>query len=401
MKGSFKFIHCADLHLGCRFVGVSSTDEAVGKKLRESHFKALDKIIQTAKKNNVDFIIFSGDIFDDENETPSARSRFADALEKAKVKCFIIYGNHDYKRKWEDSIPFPENAFVFPDKVTRVAFPDEDDKVADIFGISYSSKHVSSDLTGDIRGDGKTFSIGIVHTSLDIVSDDHDYAPCKVSDLMKKNIDYWALGHIHKRTIVKEYPHIVYPGNTQGKGLKETGEKGAYIVTVTDGRVTDMEFFRTGEVIWCDTEADITDKKDIREVIRQISDDVKEKGSFVRVNIVGHGPLDRMARVDPDGLKELIQSSTGFIVADLSVNTLPEIDLNERKEANDFTSAVISFGQRLETADRKSILDIICSTTTSANIRPQCEKMSDDELRSIVRDSMLMIIEKIMTEASR
>ena len=47
----------------------------------------------------------------------------------------------------------------------------------------------------------------------------------------KKDSDYWALGHIHKRQIVHEKPYIVYPGNIQGRQIKETGEKGCSLVT--------------------------------------------------------------------------------------------------------------------------------------------------------------------------
>lgn len=395
MMGSFKFIHCADLHLGSRFVSISSDNENIGKKMKESTFKALDKIVLTAKKNNVDFVIFSGDIFDDENETPLTRSRFADALTKIKVKCFIAYGNHDYSRKWEDSIPLPDNAYVFPDKVTRMPFPNEEEKIVELFGISYSTKHVEKDLTDGMRGNDKTFSIGVLHCDLDSVSENPQYAPCKLSTLLKADIDYWALGHIHKRQVVKEYPHVVYPGNTQGRNPRESNEKGAYIVTVTKGRVTDMEFFRTGDIIWENVESDITDKKDIKDVIKDIQLNV-EKGSFIRVHLTGHGDLDRMLRLDTPGFTELLEDRSGCIVTGLELSTIPDIDLKERKEIGDFTSAVIDFGKKLETSRKEDLINIICSTTTSAIIRPTFESMSDSELRSIARDSMLFVVEKIM-----
>ena len=395
MMGSFRFIHCADLHLGSRFVGISSDNENIGKRMRESTFKALDRIVLTAKKNDVDFVIFSGDIFDDENETPLTRSRFADALSKIKVKCFIAYGNHDRSRKWEDSIPLPDNAHVFSDKTERISFPDEGEEIVEIFGISYSKKHSEKDLTEGMKGNDDTFSIGVLHCDLDSVSEDSRYAPCKLSTLLGTGIDYWALGHIHKRQVVNEYPHVVYPGNTQGRNPKESGEKGAYIVTVTRGRVTDMEFFRTGDVVWRDVESDITGRKDVRDVVNDIQSNT-EKNSFVRITLTGHGDLDRMLRLDAPGFTELLEKRSGCTVTGLKLNTLPDIDLEERKEAGDFTSAVIDFGKKLETSRKEDIIDVICSTTTSAAIRPMFESMDTDELRSIARDSMLFLMERMM-----
>ena len=82
MGASFKFIHCADLHLGSTFTGLSSSDPELGERMRGSVFESLDAIVSKAKEEKVDFVLFSGDIFDSSNETPLTRSRFADALEE-------------------------------------------------------------------------------------------------------------------------------------------------------------------------------------------------------------------------------------------------------------------------------------------------------------------------------
>ena len=267
MSASFKFIHCADLHLGSSFTGLTSNDAELGERMRRSVFEALDAIISKAKEESVDFVIFSGDIFDSSNETPLTRSRFADALAEIKVPCFISFGNHDYKRRWEKSIPFPKNAFVFPENVVRVKFVKNKKVAAVISGASFSSKHTSEDLTSGVNPSPDAFNIAVFHCNLDAASQDDVYAPCKLSSLLSKKVDYWALGHIHKREVVNKDPYVVYPGNTQGRNHKESDEKGAYLVTVTDDVVSDLQFFRTGPILWKDVELDITDRTDINEVI--------------------------------------------------------------------------------------------------------------------------------------
>jgi len=65
------------------------------------------------------------------------------------------------------------------------------------------------------------------------------YAPCKVEDLQLKGYDYWALGHVHQREVLSDDPLIIFPGNTQGRNIRETGAKGCMLVAVDEkGRPT-------------------------------------------------------------------------------------------------------------------------------------------------------------------
>lgn len=364
--------------------------------MRTSMFDALEEIVRTAKSKKVDFVIFSGDIFDDSNQTPLTRSRFADALKSMKVPCFISFGNHDYKRKWERSIPFPENAYVFPEQVANIKFMKNGVQAAIISGASFSTNHTSVDLTEKAFGSRDVFSIGVFHCNLDAAESDDDYAPCELKSLLSKNIDYWALGHIHKREIVHERPFVVYPGNTQGRNPKESGEKGAYLVTVTDGAVSDMTFFRTGPILWQDLEVDITGKEDIDQVISSLP--ALEQGSIIRMKLVGSGTVNSLARLDPEGFRELVESKTGCKVTELRLLSKPAINLYSRQDTGDFLSAVINYGRRLLTANREEILSMICGTNTAKSQRSRFERYSDEELRQMVRDATYAIVEK-MTEA--
>ena len=399
MSASFRFIHCADLHLGSSFTGLSSNDTELGQRMRDSLFEALDAIVDKAVSEKVDFVIFSGDIFDTSNETPLTRSRFADALEKIHVPCFIAFGNHDYKRRWESSIPFPKNAFVFPEKLTKIKFVKNKKTAAYISGSSFSTKHTSEDITEAAKGTPDAFNIGIFHCNLDAASQDDVYAPCQLSSILTKGIDYWALGHIHKREIVHEGPYVVYPGNTQGRNHKEEGEKGAYLVTVTNDSVSDIQFFRTGPILWRDFELDISDRTDVESLVSQLEG--VEEGSMLRITLTGRGPLDSIARQDPNGLAELFEARTKCKVTKLEVQSRPDIDLESRKDTGDFVSAVINYGNRLESSTRDELLDMICCTTTAKSMRDRFEMFSDEELIQIVRDATYLIVEKMSEDRLR
>ena len=85
--------------------------------------------------------------------------------------------------------------------------------------------------------DPDRFNIGLLHSSVGEREGHDTYASCSVEQLSHHGYDYWALGHVHKRDILSRDPWIVFPGNLQGRHIRETGPKGAALVTVTDGKV--------------------------------------------------------------------------------------------------------------------------------------------------------------------
>ena len=410
MSAPIRFIHCADLHLGSRFVGISTDDKELGKRMRSSTFAALDEIINTAMHEAVDFIIFSGDIFDDSNETPYTRQRFADAVARAGIPCYIIYGNHDYKRRWEDSIPLPPNAYVFGSEPERMSYPPKLlDAQIEIIGVSYHKRQVFDDLTAKMKGSSDKFSIGIVHCDVD--GDERSpYSPCRSAEMGGKGIDYWACGHRHTAQIISRDPYIVYPGNTQGRNFRETGEKGAFMVTVADRRVVKTEFFETGQILWKDVDAEIKSNT----TVQQLIDDIKEKcrpGSFIRVRITGTGKLDSFLRTNAEPTKEgdvraeetfltMLEEQTECKCSSLEIHTSPEIDLNRRKDTGDFVSAALTYGEDLQSATREDLISIICETPAiNKTLRSEYDNISSDELRDILDDAIKLIVAKM--EAAR
>jgi DNA repair exonuclease SbcCD nuclease subunit len=80
------------------------------------------------------------------------------------------------------------------------------------------------------------FNVGVLHTALDGREGHDPYAPCTIDELVARGYDYWALGHVHKRESVNgsRHPRIEYPGNLQGRHVRECGAKGCLLVTVDD-----------------------------------------------------------------------------------------------------------------------------------------------------------------------
>ena len=75
MGAHFRFVHCADLHLGSRFKGVSVRDPAMGERMTESVFESFGRIVDLARSEKADFMVIAGDAFDESTITPATRHR--------------------------------------------------------------------------------------------------------------------------------------------------------------------------------------------------------------------------------------------------------------------------------------------------------------------------------------
>ena len=91
MGCDFTFIHCADLHLGSRFWGLSRKDPELGKRMYDSTFRAFSRMVDIGKER-ADFMVIAGDIYDELVETPRTRTFFASELER-----FGFIGSFDFE----------------------------------------------------------------------------------------------------------------------------------------------------------------------------------------------------------------------------------------------------------------------------------------------------------------
>ena len=246
-----RFIHTADLHLGSPFTGVAGQAAVGRKKIADTIYEAFDRLIEYAVREKPDFILIAGDIYDGEDRALRAQYKFQQGMERLKgagIPVIISHGNHDHLGGGWTRFELPENVHVFDDKVTSHSFTVSGNKVT-VTGFSYGARHINEAkiLEYPQADESSACHIGMLHGSMDGDSSHAVYAPFKKEQLLSKNYQYWALGHIHLRQILHCDPHIVYPGNIQGRHRKEAGPKGFYEVKLDNGE-TEMEFIRTSSV---------------------------------------------------------------------------------------------------------------------------------------------------------
>jgi DNA repair exonuclease SbcCD nuclease subunit len=109
-------------------------------------------------------------------------------------------------------------------------------------------------------------NIGVLHTSAAGHAQHATYAPCAVDELVRKGYDYWALGHVHAHEVLHRAPWVVFPGNTQGRHIRETGPKGCVVVEVNDGAVASVRHAPLDVVRWARVEVRLDEDDGVDEL---------------------------------------------------------------------------------------------------------------------------------------
>lgn len=343
------FIHAADLHLDSPMVGLKHLPAAIFKRVKESTFVAMKKIIAAAIHHKVDFVILAGDLFDGEDRSLRAQSRFRAEMQKLEeqgIPVFVIHGNHDHLNGTWVHLDMPANVHVFKGEVEAKVLQTKSGERVHLYGFSYPTRHVFDRKIDDYRKvDGADFHIGILHGNESMSSDHDNYAPFSIKELVEKRFDYWALGHIHKRAVLSESPPIIYPGNIQGRNKKEKDQKGCYLVELSETDVK-LDFIETADIIWQETMLDATSSSNLDEVMQLCQSKINgfrqdRTGTLLTLNIDNlQMNDDRERRGLKEELLELLMEEENeeesFVwIVDLNLKESKEIDKEHLKtEAN-------------------------------------------------------------------
>lgn len=248
----FKFLHAADIHLDSALRGLDQYDGAPVEEIRGASRRALENLVATALQQDVAFVIIAGDIYDGDwldFNTGLFFHKQMSRLQEAGIPVVLVRGNHDAANKMTRTLNLPKNvrhlATKRPESVEGRDIGFGLEKLDVVFhGQGFATPAVADNVVLDYPATRRgLFNIGVLHTSLQLEGGEHArYAPCSASDLLAKQYDYWALGHVHKRCHVHDDPPIVFPGNIQGRHIRETDAKGCVLVTVDSAGRAAVEF---------------------------------------------------------------------------------------------------------------------------------------------------------------
>ena len=226
---AFSFIHAADLHLGSPLSGLATRDADLARRLASAGRQAFEDLVTQAIERAVAFVVVAGDVYDGDwadNTIGLFFARQVARLDRAGIPTILVRGNHDAESVITRSITLPASVHVFP--AARAGTLRLDALRVAMHGRSFQGRAVEENLSltypAALPG---WFNLGVLHTSCTGHAAHETYAPCSVADLAARGYDYWALGHIHEYAELSRDPWIVFPGNLQGRSVRECGEKGA------------------------------------------------------------------------------------------------------------------------------------------------------------------------------
>ena len=326
-----KILHFSDLHIGVENYG--RTDPKTGLSTRLGDFlDSLEQVVEFALNEGVDLVLLAGDAYKGRDPTQTHQREFAkrlNRLSQAGIPTFLLVGNHDLPAassratavdifptlevanihvgnslKTYDvptpsgplqvlAVPWPKRSAILSREESRGMSIEQvrqtlEERLTDGIEVAASQLDptIPAILTGHVTVNGAT--VGTERSMM--LGQDHVLL---VSALVRPQVEYVALGHIHKHQILRpDPPMVVYSGSLQRVDFSEEGDEKGFCVIDLDPaaplgqRMTKFEFHKLDarSFVTVDVTVERQDVDPTATVVRAIAR--KEiAGAVVRVRI--------------------------------------------------------------------------------------------------------------------
>lgn len=265
-----KFIHAADIHLDSPLSGLAAYKDAPSEVLRTATRDAFTRLIDAAIEEAVDFLVIAGDLYDGnwkDYNTGHYFCREMGRLNRAGIPVYLLFGNHDAESEMTKKLALPPNVHLFEAR-KPCSFRIEALRVV-LHGRSFKEAATTENLAvGYPAAEPGWLNIGVLHTALEGNAAHANYAPCSLAELSAKGYDYWALGHVHEYAVLQRDPWVVFPGNLQGRHIRETGARGAVMVSADESGVHAVDRLLVDVLRWHVVDIDASRVGTLNEVVR-------------------------------------------------------------------------------------------------------------------------------------
>lgn len=305
---AFRFAHVADLHLDTPFSGLARVEPELAERLRDASLRAWDNVVAECVARAVAFVVVAGDVYDGARAGVRAQLRFLRGLERlsaAGIEVFVVHGNHDPRGgAWPVVREWPRGVHVFGHERVEQRVVERDGRaLAVVGGVSYREQRVTDNLALGFRRSARDAPhVAVLHCNVGDDPAHGRYAPCSLDDLARAGQDYWALGHVHARRVLREHgPAVAYPGNTQARHPNEPGPRGFLVVEVGPDRRFSPEFVPADAWRFATLELDVGGSRPVgslpeleARLLERAAGLVGEhagRGLILRARLTGRGPV--------------------------------------------------------------------------------------------------------------
>lgn len=413
----FTFIHAADLHLGSPLTGLALKDDTIARRFAAASREAFSELVTRAIEMKVAFVVIAGDVYDGEWKDTSIGlffNREVGRLDRAGIPLFLLKGNHDAESVVTKTISLPDSVSQFPTNKAKTFSIDELKVV--LHGRSFPDRAVDENYAmsypAPVPG---WFNIGVLHTSCDGRPGHATYAPCTVQELASRGYQYWALGHVHEFEVLARDPCIVFPGNLQGRSVRECGPKGAVLVDVADGHVTNVRRMIVDRARWAVVLVNLDGISEEMAALRKIEDEIRPAAEqaesrllALRVRLEGTTPLHRLLKSDPRRFSDEVQAAAHRCNEDIWLESL-RIETQEPHAAASSDDVVASIdlaatldGLQHDSDVRMSASALIAEITSKLpGGISEAEAPLAGDLDELLRDARALVLGRTMLQAKR
>lgn len=309
-----RIIHCADIHLDSALTTHLDKDKA--RSRRKELLDTFRRMLVYASDNDVRAVIIAGDLFDSETVSASTvNTVLGEIARHGEMEVYYLRGNHDPGESIFAGRNVPKNLHMFENHWTYYRVNDMEDGRSDNRE-NYEDCNIviaGTELTSDNRnriydelslreGD---INIVTLHGQEQEYGDAHVAEEICLDKLKDREIDYLALGHIHKPKM-EPLDHrgiYVYPGCLEGRGFDECGEHGFVLIDIDKTtRKINTEFIPFAYRRLYDVQVDITgaaDSQDAADMIaeklyRDVSSrETEQTRALVKITLTGGLDVER------------------------------------------------------------------------------------------------------------
>ena len=279
-----KIIHCSDLHLDSKMETNISKEKA--RERKDEILLTFGKMVDYAKKNNVEVIIIAGDMFDKKNVSVKAKRIVRTQITSSpEIDFLYLKGNHDEDFIFGEDEEIPSNLKTFDNtKWTSYSYGD-----IKITGIEFGGEN-NYNIYNSLILDKNDVNIVVMHGQETEKNIKDNSEIINLKELKNKNIDYLALGHIHsyKQEKLDNRGIYCYSGCLEGRGFDECGEKGFVLLDIENKKIK-TEFIPIAKRQLYEVKVDITGCEENKEIEEKIENSIKEiqKQNLVKIILTG------------------------------------------------------------------------------------------------------------------
>lgn len=334
-----KIFETGDNHIGKKF----DRYPEIKDNLIQSRFDSLEKLVQQAEKEKCDFLVFTGDLFDNVNAIKRHDVKVVvDVLSRFSGRVLILPGNHDYytgeEKLWIDfrkEMDLVEHNIILLTEMKEYKFEVGEEKVV-FYPAFCQSKHSKENNLAWIKNSDfiqdEKYRIGIAHGAIQGITPDinEEYYLMTETELNSIPVDAWLIGHTHI-----PYPNLL---NTEEKGYKifnagtheqtdlhnnTTGFCFVISIDYINGhKVTSAHSYNSGNIGFYDIEVTVepTSKENLSTVIKRVVEGIGAN-SVIRLRIQGTVEQNEYENKN-EIYKELLKEFMTYEIVDIDLSTL-------------------------------------------------------------------------------